>query len=91
MTYTTPNKPIFTDLSKSGIKIHTYSASSKKLYIHAKAIISDGNYAFVGSENFSFNSLNKNRELGIFIKDLSVISAIENTFNFDFQNGKIFK
>lgn len=91
MTYTTANKPIFKDLINSGIKIHTYSASSKKLYIHAKAIVADDNYAFVGSENFSWNSLNKNRELGIFVKNPNIISPLLNTFNLDFQNGKEFK
>ena len=87
MTYSTPNKPIFNDLQNSGIDIHTFSGT-KKLYIHAKAIIADNDYAFVGSENFSFNSLNKNRELGIFVKDPSIISSLENTFTTDWQNGK---
>jgi cardiolipin synthase len=91
MTYNSANKQVFNDLIESGAEIHTYSASSKKIYIHAKTIISDSKYAFVGSENFSFNSLNKNRELGIFVKDSSVISPLLNTFNFDFQNGKVFK
>ncbi len=90
MTYSTPNKPIFKDLIANNIKIHTFSGS-KKLYIHAKAIIADESEAFVGSENFSFTSLNKNRELGIFIKDQDIISSLENTFTTDWQNGKEFK
>ena len=90
MTYSTANKPIFTDLINSGIQVHTYSGT-KKLYIHAKSIVADKSYAFVGSENFSFNSLNKNLELGIFVKDSEIISSIENTFNSDWQNGKAFK
>ena len=90
MTYSTANKPIFTDLVNSGIQIHTYSGT-KKLYIHAKSIVADESYAFVGSENFSFNSLNKNRELGIFLQDPKIISSIESTFSTDWQNGKVFK
>ncbi len=89
MTYATADKPIFTDLKNSGVDIHTFSGT-KKLYIHAKAIIADESYAFIGSENFSFTSLNKNRELGMFINDTRIISSLEHTFAGDWQNGKEF-
>jgi phosphatidylserine/phosphatidylglycerophosphate/cardiolipin synthase-like enzyme len=39
------------------------------LFIHAKFIMADGAYAFVGSENFSFTSLNRNREAGIVVSE----------------------
>ena len=90
MTYTTANKLIFKDLINSGIKIHTFSGK-KNLYIHAKMILADESYAFVGSQNFSFTSLNKNRELGIFVNKQSIITSLKNTFETDWQNAKEFK
>ena len=90
MTYATANKRIYSDLQDSGVKVHTFAASSKKLYIHAKMILEDNSEVFIGSENFSFTSLNKNRELGIFLKDPQIISSIENTFTTDWQNARDF-
>jgi phosphatidylserine/phosphatidylglycerophosphate/cardiolipin synthase-like enzyme len=57
-------------------------------YIHAKAIIADyGTPAaavFLGSENFSDNSLNHNRELGLIISDPGVLTGVESAFSADF-------
>ena len=39
---------------------------------------------FLGSENFSDNSLNDNRELGLIISDPAVLSGVESAFNADF-------
>jgi phosphatidylserine/phosphatidylglycerophosphate/cardiolipin synthase-like enzyme len=52
-------------------------------YIHAKMILADGAQVFLGSENFSSTSLDKNRELGIILNDSSIISSIEGTFESD--------
>lgn len=41
-------------------------------YIHAKVIVVDGREAFVGSENLSSTSLDRNREVGILIRGASV-------------------
>jgi phosphatidylserine/phosphatidylglycerophosphate/cardiolipin synthase-like enzyme len=57
-------------------------------YIHAKAIVADYGTStakvFLGSENFSDNSLNDNRELGLIISDPAVLGGVESTFNADF-------
>lgn len=79
----------FVDLRKSGVSIRTYSGAHA-LYIHAKMIVADASYGFLGSENFSANSLLKNRELGIFIEDPSVLSSLEATFAKDWNGGKQF-
>lgn len=42
-------------------------------YIHAKAIIADGREAFVGSENLSTTSLDRNREVGILVRGADVV------------------
>jgi phosphatidylserine/phosphatidylglycerophosphate/cardiolipin synthase-like enzyme len=53
------------------------------LYMHAKIIVVDGKEAFVGSENISTQSLDKNRELGIIVADQSVLNTLEQTFQTD--------
>ena len=53
-------------------------------YIHAKVIIVDETYAFIGSENLSTNSLDENREVGIVISDKEVINKIAEQFVADF-------
>lgn len=53
------------------------------LYIHAKIIIVDQQKAFVGSENISTSSLDKNRELGIIVSNTSVLNALQQTFQQD--------
>jgi len=53
------------------------------LYMHAKLIIIDGQKAFVGSENFSAQSLDQNRELGIVVADQSALQTLQQTFQQD--------
>ncbi len=53
-------------------------------YIHAKVIIVDETYAFVGSENLTTNSLDENREVGVIISDKGIISQIADKFVSDF-------
>lgn len=47
-----------------GIDVRT----SSKPIIHAKRALVDGQYSYIGSENYSTNSLDENREIGILIK-----------------------
>lgn len=61
-----------------------------KMYIHAKMILADygtqNAQAFVGSENFSPTSLDKNRELGIVLKqdpDSGLLDRLNSTFSED--------
>jgi phosphatidylserine/phosphatidylglycerophosphate/cardiolipin synthase-like enzyme len=56
-------------------------------YMHAKLIVTDGTKAFVGSENISTTSLEKNRELGILICDTTVLSTLKSTFQYDLNNS----
>jgi hypothetical protein len=75
-------------VTAAGGKVTGYS-SSTGFYVHAKAIVADyGTSAakvFLGSENFSDNSLNHNRELGLIINDPAVLSGVESTFTADFN------
>lgn len=54
-----------------------------KLYMHAKIIVVDGKTAFVGSENISTQSLDRNRELGIIVSDAGVLNTLQSTFQKD--------
>src|SRR5215469_4830911 len=78
------------EVENAGGKVTGYS-SSTGFYIHAKTIIADygtsSAKAFAGSENFSSNSLNNNRELGLITSDSGVVSGLESTFNGDFTGS----
>jgi hypothetical protein len=78
------------EITAAGGKVTGYS-SSTGFYIHAKTVIADYGYstakAFVGSENFTSNSLNDNRELGLITTDSGVVSGLETTFNGDFSGS----
>ncbi|MFD7832236.1 phospholipase D-like domain-containing protein [Kitasatospora sp. NPDC059803] len=80
----------FDQVVTAGGQVVTYS-STTGLYIHAKAIVADYGTAsakvFAGSENFSDNSLNNNRELGLITTDSGVLTTVESTAARDFANG----
>jgi cardiolipin synthase len=70
-------------LKKANVSVR----EDKKLYIHAKIIIADEQEAYVGSENFSSTSLDKNRELGMLIAEASIIQGLEEAFMTDYANA----
>jgi PLD-like domain/Putative Ig domain len=78
------------EVTAAGGKVTGYS-STTGFYIHAKTIIADYGTstakAFAGSENFSANSLNDNRELGLISTDSGVVSGLESTFSADFTGS----
>lgn len=52
-------------------------------YQHAKAIVADGVVAYVGSENFTQNSIDSNREIGLLLTtDVALVSS---TIDADFK------
>ncbi len=67
-------------LQQDGIDVRMLSVP----YVHAKTFIADGVLAYVGSENFTANSLDSNRELGLVIDAVSEIQKIESTIEIDF-------
>lgn len=77
-------------VTAAGGKVTGYS-SSTGYYIHAKGIVADFGTStakvFLGSENFSSNSLSNNRELGLIISDSAVLSGVESAFNGDFTGS----
>jgi cardiolipin synthase A/B len=81
----------FSRLAGAGVRISTFS-SSDGFYIHGKVVEADYGTRharlFVGSENFSDTSLNRNRELGLIISRHAVLASIAATFAADFGEGK---
>jgi cardiolipin synthase len=71
-------------ISHTGIQIE----EDPHLYMHAKIIIVDGQKAFVGSENISTASLEKNRELGILVSDQNVLGTLQQTFQQDWNASR---
>jgi phosphatidylserine/phosphatidylglycerophosphate/cardiolipin synthase-like enzyme len=59
---------------------------ARYLYAHAKAIVADGQRAFVGSENLSAASLDRNRELGVIVADRRAIATLQATFAADWRH-----
>jgi len=80
-------------LKSAGARIAVYT-SSTGYYIHAKTVLADYGTAqaklFVGSENFSTDSLDKNRELGLIISDPASMTGVYNAITADFNNGTPF-
>jgi cardiolipin synthase A/B len=81
----------FSKLAAAGVRI-SYFSSSHGFYIHGKVVEADEGTKqarlFVGSENFSSTSLNRNRELGLIMTSHSILTSIARTFAADFARGK---
>jgi cardiolipin synthase len=71
-------------LKKHGVKVKYMPA--EKLYMHAKMIA--GDKAFIGSENFTKSSLNRNRETGIILSGFFRIYKLKNKFSSDWRRAK---
>jgi phosphatidylserine/phosphatidylglycerophosphate/cardiolipin synthase-like enzyme len=64
-------------------------AQTKYLYqyeVHAKMVIADG-VAFVGSENYSWNSLTNNREVGMLVTEPNAAAQIKQQVEADWAQG----
>jgi cardiolipin synthase len=75
----------FTQLVKAGVHIRLYAADAS-LYIHAKMILAPKR-VFLGSENFSSTSLNKNRELGLITTNPAIRAPLRKTFDADYAGA----
>jgi cardiolipin synthase len=59
-------------------------------HLHTKAIVADGVRAYIGSENLSQTSLDKNREVGVVVVEASSVAPIVATFEKDWGVGTPF-
>ena len=76
--------PDVSRLESGGVQVR-YSTT---LYMHAKLIIVDSTLGFTGSENFSSNSLDNNRELGIVIGDPQAVGALTSVYAQDWSQAQ---
>jgi phosphatidylserine/phosphatidylglycerophosphate/cardiolipin synthase-like enzyme len=85
--------PVLNALKSAGATIATYS-SRTGYYIHAKTVLADYGTAqaklFVGSENFSTDSLDKNRELGLIVSDPGCMAGVNAAITADYNGGTKF-
>lgn len=86
---------VLTALKQAGAAIAVYTSTAKNAYyIHAKTILADYGTPqaklFLGSENFSTDSLDKNRELGLIFSDTACMTGVSNALMADFKNGTPF-
>ena len=89
MTYSSDWKVAFEQLTKAGVHVHLYPVCATCLYIHAKMILTPRK-VFLGSENFSENSMSDNRELGLITSDKPIRTSLARTFNQDYAGAKPF-
>lgn len=73
-------------LKAAGIAIKTLSNPD----VHAKAIVVDDIAAYVGSMNFTYNSMVKNREIGVLTDTASEVTKIATTIEKDYAAGKAY-
>jgi cardiolipin synthase A/B len=82
-----------TTMKTAGAKIATYSSTTGR-YIHAKTVLADygtpNAKLFVGSENFTTDSLADNRELGLIFSDPSCMAGVSAAITADFNGGTPF-
>jgi cardiolipin synthase len=57
-------------------------------YVHAKALVVDGQTAMIGSQNLTANSLENNRELGIVFDDVAAVNRLARVFLQDWNNAE---
>src|SRR6476661_10345738 len=72
---------IYRELERAGVQVRLLADA----YSHAKAIIVDSASAFVGSQNLTQTSLDKNRELGIVLPDRPNLDRLGAVFRSDWD------
>jgi hypothetical protein len=80
---TSTDSPGIDTIRRSGVAVRIMPHP----YVHAKAIVADGQTFFVGSENLSTISLDDNREAGIVLSDGRLAAVIEETFTGDWRSS----
>lgn len=73
-------------LSDCGVRVKNISSP----YMHAKMIIEDSTKAYIGSINFSTQSMDRNREVGIILTESNTLQTLEATFEKDWAKAFVF-
>lgn len=59
-------------------------------YVHAKLILVDAKFAYIGSINLSSQSMDQNREAGIILSNLQISQTLSQTFQNDWNSANPF-
>ena len=82
--------PIYAAFAQAGIQARFFSSrtniNGKPGYLHAKAIMVDQKYAWLGSVNGSTTALNSNREFGLFFANQRDVYALATFMSYDFSS-----
>ncbi len=83
------NYPALKLVIERGVKVQIMPIPADKdhPFIHAKMIATDDRKFYIGSQNFSFNSLNYAREVGVILEDPNTTSQIQKIFEKDWSNS----
>jgi cardiolipin synthase A/B len=81
------NYPTLNTLSANGVSVRLmpYPSSTTTPYMHSKMILVDNTVAYVGSVNFSTNSIHNNRETGIIFTNGTATQTISSLFESDWS------
>ena len=81
------NEKALDELAAAGVHVKTISSP----YMHAKMILADDNKAYIGSINFSTQSMDDNRELGIILTQQNDLQTLQDTFETDWNRATPFQ
>jgi len=91
-SYSTNLKQLETYCGASNIR--TYADATTGLTIHANAAIADfgttSQFAYIGSVNYSTNSMTESRELGIYVSDTPSVTLLNTTMAADYAGATPF-
>lgn len=80
------NENLDEDQQAAASQLHAFGVDirlASNLYIHAKAMVIDGQRVIVGSQNFTATSLDQNRELAIVLDDPLLVNRCSDVFDRD--------
>jgi phosphatidylserine/phosphatidylglycerophosphate/cardiolipin synthase-like enzyme len=84
------NASMLTAFEQAGIHVRMFAGAQtingKIGYLHAKAILVDGNRAWVGSVNGSAPGTSANREFGLFFNDPLMVNHLSQIMHYDFTD-----
>ena len=85
------NYPALSRLQRAKVetRVMPFPASADKPYMHAKMILADHQKFYLGSVNFSFNSLSKARELGIILTHSKNARELDMAFETDWSVSEV--
>jgi len=81
------NQTALQKLTTAGVQVRTISSP----YMHAKMILADDDKAYIGSINFSTQSMDDNRELGIILTQQNDLQILQDTFETDWSRADAFQ